>query len=83
MKGNVLTSHKLLEYSRDFEDVYDPETGVFKTKVVFFPTRNARNPLPESLKVIVVDEASTLAYETLYKQVREAAPHCEFILSET
>jgi hypothetical protein len=79
MKGNVLTSHKLLEYSRDFEDVYDPETGVFKTKVVFFPTRNARNPLPESLKVIVVDEASTLAYETLYKQVREAAPHCEFI----
>lgn len=79
MKGNVLNAHKFLEYSRDFEDVYDPEKGVFKTKVVFFPTRNARNPLPKSLRVIVVDEASTLAYETLYKQVREAAPHCKFI----
>lgn len=79
MKGNVVTAHKLLEYSRDFEDVYDPTTGVFKKKIVFFPTRNKHNPLPESLKVIVVDEASTLSYETLYAQVREAAPHCQFI----
>lgn len=78
LKGNVLTVHKLLEFTRDFEKVFDPATGEFKTKVVFYPLRGAFNPLPVSLKKIVVDESSTLGTD-LYGKLAEAAPHANFI----
>lgn len=78
LKGNVLTVHKLLEFTRDFEKVFDPATGEFKTKVVFYPLRGAFNPLPVSLKKIVVDESSTLGTD-LYAKLAEAAPHANFI----
>lgn len=78
LKGNVLTVHKLLEFTRDFEQVFDPASGTFKTKVVFYPQRSAFNPLPLSLRQIVVDESSTLG-TGLYKLLAEAAPHAKFI----
>lgn len=78
LKGNVLTVHKLLEYTRDFEQVWDEASGTMKTKVVFFPARNKLNMLPNSLKLIVVDESSTLS-TSLYEKLAAAAPHCKFI----
>ena len=78
LKGNVLTVHKLLEFTRDFEQVFDPASGTIKTKVVFYPKRNGVNPLPLSLRQIVVDESSTLG-TNLYGMLAEAAPHAKFI----
>ena len=78
LKGNVLTIHKLLEYEREFDKVWDAEKKQFKTKVTFFPTRGRSNPLPQSLRLIVIDESSTVS-TSLFKQLEAAAPHCQFI----
>lgn len=78
LKGNVLTIHKLLEFTKNIEKVFDIESGQFKNKVTFFPARDELNTLPESLKLIVIDESSTLGMR-LWKQLEAAAPHCKFI----
>lgn len=57
LQGNCMTIHMLLEYEPVEEDVID-EKGMAKTRKVFQPTRNAGNPLPRSIRTIIVEESS-------------------------
>lgn len=84
MKQNCITAHKLLEYAPEYFTVIDPETNEEKNTMRFVPTRNSSNPLPSSIKTIIVEEASMLAgvpentneeREELYNQIVQALSH--------
>lgn len=68
------TIHKLLEFAPVFYEIEDPETGFLKKTMRFEPSRNRFNPLPRSLRTIVVDESSMVDIE-LIKLVIEALPN--------
>lgn len=74
MQNNCITIHKLLEYQPVFYEELDPESGQMKNKMVFEPTRNAANPLPESIKTIVFEESSMIGTD-LHEQVLRACLH--------
>lgn len=74
LQQSCLTIHKLLEYQPVEETVVDPNTGKEKTIKPFRPTRNAENPLPSSLAVIVIEEASMVSLE-LFNELLAACPH--------
>lgn len=74
LQPNCLTIHKLLEYQPVDYETMDPETGkTIKTKR-FEPTRHSQNPLPDTLRVIVIEEASMVSTQ-LYQEVIDACPH--------
>lgn len=52
-----ITIHKLLEFEPVFYEVVGTD-GTISKKMVFEPSRNRFNPLPRSLKTIVIDESS-------------------------
>lgn len=68
------TIHKLLEFAPVFYEVEDEETGFTKKTMRFEPSRNKMNPLPRSLRTIVVDEASMVDIE-LIKLLINALPN--------
>ena len=70
LKGNVMTIHKLLEFTVVYEEVIT-EDGKLAKKRTFQPKRTALNPLPSSLRIVVIDESSTVT-EELYAQLRSA-----------
>lgn len=74
LQPSCLTIHKLLEYQPVEETVIDPETGKERTSKPFRPTRDAHNPLPASLRVIVIEEASMVSLE-LFNELLAACPH--------
>lgn len=74
LQQSCLTIHKLLEYQPVEETVVDPNTGKEKITKPFRPMRNAENPLPESLSVIVIEEASMVSLE-LFNELLAACPH--------
>lgn len=74
MQGNCITIHKLLEYQPVYNDVYDSETGETRSKMSFEATRNAGNPLPSSIRTIVIEEASMVGTD-LYQEIVDACPH--------
>lgn len=53
-----VTIHKLLEFAPVYYDVTDADGHVTGSTMRFEPSRHAGNPLPSSLKTILVDEAS-------------------------
>ena len=74
LQDNCITIHKLLEYQPVFYEEYDPESGAMKNKMVFEPTRNAKKPLPESIKTIIFEESSMIGTD-LHEQVQNACLH--------
>jgi len=74
LQANCLTFHKLLEYGPIFLEAEDPTTGEYKTKRIFVPQRDRMNPLPRSLKVIIIEEASMFSRE-FFRLLMEACPH--------
>lgn len=74
LQKSCLTIHKLLEYQPVEETIVDPKTGKEKTTKPFRPTRNKENPLPISLKVIVIEEASMVSME-LFQELLDALDH--------
>ncbi len=74
LQGNCLTIHKLLEYQPVYHEVTSDETGESKTVMRFEATRNAANPLPPSLRVIVLEEASMIGTD-LHQEILNACPH--------
>lgn len=74
MKGNCITIHKLLEYQPTWYTVFDELTGESKTKMEFVPNRSYANPLSSDIKVVIIDEASTVSVE-LYQKLVSALPH--------
>jgi exodeoxyribonuclease V alpha subunit len=74
MKENCITIHKLLEYQPVPYEVYDEATCTYRMSMRFEPTRNKMNPLPSSIKTIVIDESSMVSVE-LFTQLSDACPH--------
>ena len=74
MKHNCITSHKMLEYQPQFYTVFDETTGKERQTMSFEPSRHQGNPLPNSIKTIVVEEASMLSLQ-LYSQLIDALSH--------
>lgn len=73
-KRHTLTIHKLLEFGPTFYEVYDEVKGDYIRKMKFEPKRNAFNPLPANLKLIVFEESSMISVE-LFNQLMSACPH--------
>lgn len=71
------TAHKALCYQPEYFDYMD-EDGNMKTTMRFIPTITEMNP-DRSCLLVVIDEASMLGYETLYKELRDAFPNAIFI----
>lgn len=79
LKSNCLTIHALLEYEPHYYTVTDPETGDEKSVMKFEPSRHALNPLPYSIRALVIEEASMVSVE-LFEEILNALPHdCQFI----
>lgn len=74
LESNCLTIHKLLEYQPTWYEVDDPETGDTKNVMRFEPSRTFLNPLPQSIKTVIIDEASMVSTD-LFKQLDSALPH--------
>ena len=74
MEQSCITIHKLLEYQPVPYTVLDPETGIEKNTIRFEPTRNSARPIPSTVKVIIIDEASMVSVD-LFKQLISALPH--------
>lgn len=75
LKDNTLTIHKLLEFQPIFYEIEDSDKpGMFKKTMRFEPSRNDQNPLPSTLKLIVIEESSMVSVE-LYDQLIDALPH--------
>lgn len=69
-----LTIHKLLEFAPVYYDVEDAEGNVTGTTMRFEPQRHMGNPLPRSLRTILIDEASMVDTE-LFKLLWDALPN--------
>lgn len=74
LQGNCLTIHKLLEYQPVYYTVTNEETGEEKNVMRFEATRNRDNPLPSSLRTIVLEEASMVGTD-LFQEIVNACPH--------
>lgn len=74
LKSNAVTAHKLLEYAPVYYEVFNEDTGTYKTIMKFEATRNALNPLPSTIHTIIVEESSMLGTE-LFKELQTALSH--------
>jgi len=74
LQSNAITFHAALEYKPEYYEVMDPKTGESKTTMRFVPSRNEFNPLPQSIQVVIVEEASMLGVD-LFKQFINALSH--------
>lgn len=73
LQQNFITIHKLLEFQPNYYDVYDAEKGRMVTKMEFIPSRNQMNPLPDSMRVLLIEE-STMVGIDLWNQLFDALP---------
>lgn len=83
LRHNCITLHKLLEYQPEYYDVWDEKTSKYKKTMRFVPSRNESNPLPLSLQVIIIDEASmvpTDLWNNLFKALPANHPKLQIIL---
>lgn len=74
MQGNAITIHKLLEYQPEYTTEFNEETGREKTTMSFQPNRNSQNPLPSTIKVCALEEASMISTD-LFEEVNDAFDH--------
>lgn len=73
LRSHCITFHKLVEYEPQYYSEWDEEKGEDVNKMRFAPARNAYNPLPRNLKLIIVDEASMLSID-YFNELLEALP---------
>lgn len=73
LQAQCITIHKLLEYE-PVEVAVPQEDGSIKISKRFEPKRHADNPLPPTLKTIVIEEASMVSLE-LFKLITDAINH--------
>lgn len=75
IQKHCVTIHKLLEFAPIWYEIEDPlKPGEFYKSMRFEPTKNKYNPLPSSLKLIVIEESSMVSTE-LYAMLLDALPH--------
>jgi hypothetical protein len=68
------TGHALIEYEPEFYSEIDSATGNLINKMRFIATRNSENPLPDSLRFLVLDESSMLSLD-FHSEIMSALPH--------
>lgn len=73
LQKNFITIHKLLEFEPKYYEAYDEAKKQFVTKMEFRPARNQYNPLPDSLRVLILEEATMISIE-LWNQLFDALP---------
>jgi hypothetical protein len=73
IKPHCVTLHKVLEFEPIFYEVWDEVKGEMRKTMRFEPQRNMNNPLPSTLKCIIIDESSMVSTE-LFKQLLDALP---------
>ena len=73
LQKNFLTIHKLLEFEPKYYEAYDEAKKQFVNKMEFRPARNQYNPLPDSLRVLILEEATMISIE-LWNQLFDALP---------
>jgi len=73
IRNSCMTVHKLIEFEPTQEDYVNSE-GVAATRMRFMPARTRLNPLPATLKLIVVDESSMVS-EDLFNSLLDALPN--------
>lgn len=73
LRSNVMTLHALIEFEPVEYEMIDAD-GNFRMSMRFEPQRHAGNPLPEDLRVIIVDESSMLSVD-LFKLLLDALHH--------
>lgn len=74
LQSCCITIHKLLEYTLVEDYIVDPETGQEKRTMRFEPARTAIDPLPPSIRTIIIEEASMVSTH-LFKEIQDACPH--------
>lgn len=73
LQRNFITLHKLLEFAPVYYEEWDAKQGKMVNKMEFRPERNQYNPLPESLKVLILEESTMISIE-LWNQLFDALP---------
>lgn len=74
LQQSCITIHKLLEYEPTEVYITDPTSGERKKSMRFEPKRVAENPLPASIKTIIIEESSMVSRE-LFQEIRNACQH--------
>jgi predicted SprT family Zn-dependent metalloprotease len=75
LQKHCVTIHKLLEFAPIWYEIEDPaKPGEYKKSMRFEPTKNKFNPLPSSLKLLVIEESSMVSTE-LFAMLLDALPH--------
>lgn len=67
LKSNCITIHKLLEYGPVFYEVFDETSGEYRKTMKFEPSRNRFNPLPATIRTIIIDESSMVSVDLFHK----------------
>lgn len=73
LQANFLTIHKLLEFEPVYYEAWDDKAMKYVNKMEFRPGRHSVNPLPESLRVLIIEEATMVSIE-LWNQLFDALP---------
>ena len=73
LQRNFITLHKLLEFAPEWYTEWDDAKKAYVNKMEFKPTRNKLNPLPESLRVLIIEEATMVGID-LWNQLFDALP---------
>lgn len=73
LQPNFLTIHKLLEFEPVYYEEFNVEKGGMVTRMEFRPARCKINPLPESVRVLIIEEATMVSIE-LWNQLFDALP---------
>lgn len=73
LQSNFITIHKLLEFQPEYYEEWDSEKQRSVNKMEFKPARNKVNPLPESVRVLIIEEATMVSIE-LWNQLFDAMP---------
>lgn len=79
MKGNCLTIHALLEYEPVYYSIVDESTGEERSTMRFEATRNTMRPLPSSIRICVIEEASMVSVELFNQLVSALSSNVQFI----
>lgn len=73
LRAHTITLHKLLEYKPIWYEIEDGKGG-FKNTMRFEPSRNAENPLPSELQLLLFEESSMIGID-IYALLQAAMPH--------
>ncbi|MNM67204.1 ATP-dependent RecD-like DNA helicase [compost metagenome] len=73
LQHNFITIHKLLEFEPVYYEAYDEKKARMVTKMEFKPARHQFNPLPESLRVLILEESTMISVD-LWNQLFDALP---------